>query len=170
MAKAYQLTSDPFYVNGSITESAADTYTQEEISLPLDSLNREGILVHAVYFTSSEPSAVAGLQTAVSCQLTATSKTGLVGANDANLIAKRESIITGGVAEFSGPHIHDFVGDSAPYQVSDNLGLIATDNVFFAIKGNNNGTVKNAQFRMVCSRIKLSADAYAALVTNELSS
>ncbi len=170
MAKAYTISSDPFYVNGSITESAADTFTQTEISLPLDSLNREGVLVHAVYFTSSEPTANLGLQTAVSVQVTTTSQTGLVGANSANLLAKRESIITGGAAEFSGPHIHDFVGDSAPYQVSDNLGIVATDNVFLGIKGNNNGTVKNAQMRMVCSRIKLSADAYAALVTNELSS
>ena len=170
MAKAYTLTSDPFYVNGNVTESAGSTYTQTEVSLPLDSLNREGVIVHAFYFTSSEPESVANLQTAVTCQLTTTSKAALVGANDANLIAKRESIITGGAAEFSGPHIHDFVGDSAPYQISDNLGLIATDNVFFAIQGNNNAAAKNAQFRMVASSIKLSADAYAALVTNELSS
>ena len=170
MAKAYTITSDPFYVNGSITEDVADTYKQSEISLPLDSLNREGIIVHAVYFTSSEPTSVPLTQTAVTVQLSTTSQTAIVGANSANLLAKRESILVGGVAEFSGPHIHDFIGDSAPYTVADNLGLVATDNVFFAIKGNNNGVVKNGQFRMVCSRIKMSADAYAALVTNELSS
>ena len=170
MAKAYTITSDPFFVNGNVTETAADTYTQEEISLPLDSLNREGILVHAVYWTTSDPSRVVNALSDIRCQLTSTSKTGIVGANDANLISRREIVITGGAAEFSGPHIVDFVGSESPYQVSDNLGLIATDNVFLAVEGRNQTLPRTAQFRMVCSRIKLSADAYAALVTNELSS
>ncbi|GAG90935.1 unnamed protein product, partial [marine sediment metagenome] len=38
------------------------------------------------------------------------------------------------------------------------------------IDSRNQTLVRGAQFRMVCSRIKMSADAYAALVTNELSS
>ena len=53
MAKAYKVISDQFFVNGSITESGANTYTEQEVSLPLDSLNQEGVLVHAVYFTST---------------------------------------------------------------------------------------------------------------------
>jgi len=170
MAKAYKITSDPFFVNGSITETGANTFSELEVSLPLDSLNQEGVLVHAVYFTMSEPDNVPATQTAVSVQVTATSKTALVNANDANLLAKRESITTGGAGEFSGPHIVDFIGSQAPYAISDNLGLIATDNVHFGIRGNNNTVAKSANFRMVCSRIKLEAAAYAALVTNELSS
>ena len=170
MAKAYTITSDPFFVNGNLTESALNTFTEAEISLPLDSLNREGILVHAVYWTVTDPSRVAGLLSDIRCQVTATSKTGIVGANDANLISRRETTIVGGAAEFSGPHIVDLVGSEAPYQVSDNLGLIATDNVFLGVEGRNQTVTASASFRMVCSRIKLSADAYAALVTNELSS
>ena len=170
MAKAYTITSDPFFVNGSITETGANTYSQSQISLPLDSLNQEGILVHAVYFTSSEPELVPNQRTAVTLEVTSTSKTGLIGANDANLVARRQLFISGGAAEFSGPHVVDFIGSEAPYQVADNLMVIATDDVFFAIKGSNNTAAANGQFRMVCSRIKLSASAYAALVTNELSS
>jgi hypothetical protein len=75
MAKAYKVTSDPFFVNGNVTESAGNTYTQQEISLPLDSLNQEGVLVHAVYFTGSEPDRVAGLSSFLDFQVTATSKT-----------------------------------------------------------------------------------------------
>lgn len=170
MAKAYTVTSDPFYVNGNLTESAANTYTETEISLPLDSLNREGVIVHAVYFIGDEPDAVAATRTFITMQLTSTSKTSMVGANDANLLARRETILQGGAAEFSGPHHIDFIGEQGPYSESDNLGLIATDNVFFAVRGANNAAAKSGTFRMVCSRIKLSADAYAALVTNELSS
>jgi hypothetical protein len=165
-----EVRGDPFFVNGNITMSAPDTYTQTEISLPLDSLNREGVLVHAVYFTADEPERIVNSVSTVTCQLTATSKTALVGANDANLIGRKQTYITGGAAEFSGPHVVDLIGDQAPYSTDDNLMIIATDNVFFALNSVAQVAVKSGQFRMVCSRIKLSADAYAALVTNELSS
>jgi hypothetical protein len=170
MPKAYKITSDPFFVNGSVTETGANTFTQTEISLPLDSLNQEGILVHAVYFESSSPELVPGLSSRVNLQVTATNKTALVGANDANLIAQRTLVTSGGAAEFSGPHVIDFIGQDAPYQESDNLMIVATDNVFFAIQCANQGAAKSGTFRMVCSRVKLDAAAYAALVTNELSS
>ena len=53
MAKAYKITSDPFFVNGNLTLETANagTFEQTQISITLDSLNQEGILVHAVYWT-----------------------------------------------------------------------------------------------------------------------
>jgi len=170
MAKAYTVTSDPFYINGSVTESGANTYTEIQISAPLDSLNREGLLVHAVYFTGSTPDLVPGATSRIDLQVTTTSKTGIVNANDANLLAQREAITSGGVAEFSGPHIKDMVANTDSFSSDMQLGIVATDDLYLAILGANQGSAKNGQCRIVCSRIKLSADAYAALVTNELSS
>ena len=171
MAKAYKVTSDPFYINASVTESAADTFTQVQISAPLDSLNREGLLVHAAYFSGQEPERLVNAISQVKMQVTSTSKTAIVGANDANLIASQQKTITGGAAEFGGLTVVDQIGSNAPYQVSDNLGLVATDDLFFAIEGVGGQTAaKQAQVRLVCSRVELTADAYAALVTNELSS
>lgn len=170
MAKAFQITSDPFFVNGNVTTDVAGTFTQTQISLPLDSLNQEGILVHAAYFTSSEPDNTPNTLSSVNLQVTSTSKTAMVGANDANLIAKRQMFVNGGAAEFSGPHVQDLIGATGPYQESDNLGLVATDDLFFACFAFGNAAAKSGQVRLVCSRIKLTASAYAALVTNELSS
>ena len=170
MARAYKVTSDPFYINGNVTESGANTYTEVQISAPLDSLNREGLLIHAVYFTTSQPDRVPALTSIVECQVTSTSKSDIVAANDANLLAYRESIISGGAAEFSGPHIHDMVANTDSYSPDANLGIVATDDLFLAVRGFNQAVAKNAQVRIVASRIQLSADAYAALVTNELSS
>ncbi len=170
MAKAYTITSDPFYVNGNLTQTAIDGFESLEISLPLDSLNREGVIVHAVYFSSSEPSLVPNAYSQMWMQLTSTQKADIVNANDANLIARQEKCVIGGGAEFSGPQVFDLVASNEPYQVVDNLGLIATDNVWLAINSVNQTAHKSVYFRMVCSRIKMSADAYAALVTNELSS
>jgi len=175
MAKAYTVTSDPFFVNGNLDlpGAAAGTFAQTQISLPLDSLNREGVLVHAVYWTSGDVSFSGNFNaySRIQMQLTSTSKTTMVGANDANLIARREVVVVGGAAEFDGPHIIDFIGEEGPYSEDDNLMIIATDDVFLGgLKTANQTGDDNVQFRMVCSRIKLSADAYAALVTNELSS
>ena len=170
MAAAYKITSDPFFVNGNLTQSAIDTYTQLEISLPLDSLQQEGILVHAVYWTSAEPSSFPNGQSKINMQLASTSQTGIINANAANLISRRELTITGGALEFSGPHVLDMIGSTAPYQTADNLMLIATDNVFLGVDSLNQAAVKAVFFRMVCSRIKLTSSAYAAMVTNELSS
>jgi len=169
MPKAYTVTSDPFYVGGRVVQSAADTYTELEISLPLDSLNQEGIIVHAVYFSGDEPELQAG-KSLISGQVTSTSKTAIVGTNDANLLAVQQKFITGGAAEFSGPHIIDVVASNEPFQVSDNLGLVATDNLFFGIDSDLQANPKAMNVRIVCSRIKLTASAYAALVTNELNS
>ena len=171
MAKAYTVTSDPFYINGSVTETGPDTFTEVQITAPLDSLNREGLIVHAAYFSGQEPERIPDATSQVKLQVTTTSKTAIVGANDANLLAAQQKTITGGTAEFGGLQIVDMVGSNNPYQVSDVLGIVATDDLFFGIEGvGGQSFAKSAQVRLVCSRIKLSADAYAALVTNELSS
>jgi len=102
MAKAYTITSDPFFVNGNLTltGATAGNFAQTEISLPLDSLNQEGILVHAVYWTSSDVTFATHVNaySRIQMQCTATSKTSMVGANDANLIARREVVVIGGAA------------------------------------------------------------------------
>lgn len=175
MAKAYTITSDPFYVNGNLSLTAADAgnFAETEISLPLDSLNREGIIVHAVYWTSSDVSFGGNVNaySRIQMQLSSTTKDSMIGSNDANLIARREIVITGGAAEFSGPHVIDLVGTTEPYQSDDVMAIVATDNLFLGgIMTSNQASDKSVQFRAVCSRVKLTADAYAALVTNELSS
>jgi len=170
MPAAYKISSDPFFVNGNVTETVVNTFTTQEISLPLDSLNQEGILVHGVYFTGSEPDRVPNASTFVDMQLTATAKTSMVNANDANLIGYTQKITTGGAAEFSGPHVIEMIGSQSPYQLADNLMLVATDNLFLSVKGVANTNLKGCSVRVVCSRVKLTASAYAALVTNELSS
>lgn len=170
MAKAYTITSDPFFINGNTTETGVDTYTQLQISAPLDSLNQEGLLIHAVYFSGDEPGQIPNAASSVFYQLTSTSKTGRVGVNDANLISGQQKIISGGAAEFSGPHLVDLVGSNDAYQVTDNLMVVATDDLFLAVQGANQTAPRSVAVRIVCSRIKLTASAYAALVTNELSS
>jgi hypothetical protein len=170
MAKAYTITSDPFYINGNVTETAADTFTEIQISAPLDSLNREGLLIHAVYFSGNEPARVLNAESSVFYQLTSVSKSARVFVNDANLIGAQQKIVYGGAAEFSGPHLVDLLGSNDPYHVDDVLAIVATDDLFLAVQGFGQTAARTCQVRIVASRIKLSADAYAALVTNELSS
>ena len=175
MSDASTVNSDLWFVNGSLTLSAANagTFAQQQISLPLDSLDQEGILVHAAYWTSSDVDCGgnANAYSRIQMQVTSTSKTGMVGSTDANLIARRAIVVIGGAAEFSGPHVIDLLGEEGPYQADDNFMIIATDDAFLGgITTSNQTTDKCVLVRLVCSRIKLSASAYSALVTNELSS
>lgn len=66
MANAYKITSDPFFINGNISETAADTFTQLSISAPLDSLNQEGLLIHAVYFSGDDPARAPNAESSIS--------------------------------------------------------------------------------------------------------
>jgi len=171
MPKGYKITSDPFYVNGSVTMTALNTPAQTTISLPLSAIDREGVIIHAIYFTSGLPERQLAVASIVEMQVTTTSKTQIVNANDANLLAHREIVTSGGAAEFSGPHVVDMILNTDSWSDEVSLGIVATDNCFLMIDTQNQlAALPGVQCRIVCSRIRMESGVYAALVTNELTS
>ena len=62
MVKGLKRTSANLNIGGTVTESAANTYTEEEVSLPLSSLDREVFVVVAAWVDSGEPSMIPGTQ------------------------------------------------------------------------------------------------------------
>ena len=83
----FKKTSDLIAVSFGVTESAANTYTQEEIALQLDVLNNEIFVVLAVDLDPGSPDATAGADSSISCQVTSTSQTGNVQLDNTNCIA-----------------------------------------------------------------------------------
>ena len=123
------------------------------------------------YFTSGLPERQLGVSSIVEMQLTTTSKTGIVNANDANLLAHREIVTLGGGAEFSGPHVVDMILNTDSWSAEVSLGIVATSDVFLMIDTDNQvAALPSVQCRIVASRIKMESSVYAALVTNELTS
>lgn len=163
----FKKTSDLIAISYGVTESAANTYTQEEIALQLDVLNNEIFVVLAIDINVTPPDAIAATNTATGSSVTSTSQTALANLSNTNCLATSRDFIQaagfadGGVA-FSRAALESYTGDL------DYLGLIATNNFFVQIVGTNNGTAKGVEGRVWGYRAKADAQTYAALVQSEV--
>lgn len=148
-------------------ETAPNTFTQSQVDLNLSPLDREVFVVLAVNLDPASPDALAATDTSVQTSLTTTSQTGIVGLGDANCLAASTNIIRaagfvdGGVA-------FQALGIETPPATMEYIGIIATNDFFVQLKGNNNGATKSVQGKLYGYRAVASADIYAALVQSEV--
>ena len=160
-------TSEPIAVSFELTESAANTFTQEEIALQLDVLNNEVALVYAIDLDLESPDALAGVDTRVTANLCSTSQTGTVGLGNSNCLAQgRKDIRAGGFVD--GGVGFTRAADSTPVGQVEYIGIIATNNFFVSITGANNAVPKTLSGRIWLARAKATADTYSALVQSEV--
>ena len=154
-------------VGFSVTESAANTYTQEQVDLNLSPLDREVFVVLAINMDSTFPDAIAATNTSVACQVTSTSQTGIVTLQDANCLSRLTNTIEaagfvdGGVG-FTSQSLE------TPPSTLEYIGIIATNDFFVGIEGLNNTGLSQVAGKMYGYRAVASADIYAALVQSEV--
>jgi len=163
----FKKTSDLIAVSFGNTESAPNTYTQEEIALQLDVLNNEIFVVLAIDLNPAAPDAIAATDTAMSAQVTSTSQTGITGLGNTNTLAISERVISAAGFVDSGVGFSHFSGET-PSAMLDYIGLIATNNFFFGLKGNANNVAKSGSGRVWGYRARADASTYAALVQSEV--
>jgi hypothetical protein len=163
----FKKTSDLIAVSFGVTESAANTYTQEEIALQLDVLNNEIFVVLAVDLDPGSPDATAGADSSISCQVTSTSQTGNVQLDNTNCIAHTSKAIRGAGYVDSGVGFTQ-TGLLTPPANIDYIALIATNNFFVGINGAGNGGAKTVNGRVWGYRARADASTYAALVQSEV--
>ena len=87
MASALKRSSETIAIGFSVTESAANTFTQGSVDLNLDPLNNEVFVVSAINLDPFAASAVAGVDTRVQSALTTTRQTTMPTLADANCMA-----------------------------------------------------------------------------------
>ena len=163
----FKETSDLVAISFSLEESAANTFTQEEIALQLDVLNNEIAVVYAIDLDLTSPDAIAATDTQVTGAVTSTSRTTMPGLGDSNCLAQaRKDIRAAGMLDsgvgFQRAAESTYTG-AVPY-----IGLIATNNFFVQIQGANNGFAKNCSGRLWMKRAKADASTYAALTQSEV--
>jgi hypothetical protein len=164
---ALKVTSDPIAVSFDLAESAANTFTQEEIALQLDVLNNEVALVYAIDLDLESPDAIAATDTRVTANLTSTSQTATVGLGNSNCLAQgRKDIRAGGFVD--GGVGFTRAADSTPVGDVPYIGIIATNNFFVSITGANNAAPKSLSGRIWLARAKADGATYAALVQSEV--
>ena len=74
---ALKKTSEVIVIGASITESAANTFTQQAVDLQLNPLDNEVFVVQAINLDVASPDALAATDTASKLSLTTTSQTAI---------------------------------------------------------------------------------------------
>jgi hypothetical protein len=166
---ALKKSSETVTISATVTESAANTFTQTTVPLPLSPLDKEVFVVTMINLDPDAPDSVVGTSTDVNVSIT-TTNTGGVGtiANSQVMASARSQIIcNGGMTADGGiPFVREDPLASDPN--SGYIGIIATDDFFLNIIGTNNGNVKSCRARLYGYRAKADASTYAALVQSEL--
>jgi len=161
-----KITSDPIQISFGLTESAANTYTQEQISLQLDVLNNEVFLVYAVDLNVSPPNALAQTDTEAKAAISSTSRTTMGTLSSPNVLAtSRLSIQAGGFTD-GGVAFDQQAGETYPAAM-DYVGIISTNNFFVSIEGRGNLDTRSLVGRVYGARARVDAATYAALVQSE---
>jgi hypothetical protein len=163
----FKRTSDLIAISFGNTEAAPNTFLEEEIALQLDVLNNEIFVVLAVDLNPAAPDAIAATDTAMTAQVSSTSQTAIKSLSDTNILAISERVITAAGFVDGGVGFSHFSGET-PATMLDYIGLIATNNFFFGIKGSNNANAKGASGRLWGYRARADASTYAALVQSEV--
>lgn len=163
----FKKTSETIAISFGLTETAPNTFIQEEIALQLDVLNNEIFVVLAVDLDLTSPNAIAATDTSVTGSLCVTSQTGVQGLDNTNCLAQASKAIRaagfvdGGVA-------FQRAADSTYTGMVDYIGLIATNNFFVQVAGANNLQARGVTGRVWGYRARADASTFSALVQSEV--
>jgi hypothetical protein len=166
MPAGLKQTSSVVPIGFSVTETAANTFTQTQVDLNLSPLDREVFVVLAINLDAGPPDLVAATNTATKVRLTTTSQTAIQNLQNSNVLSALSQFIIadpvqGGVG-FTSQALE------TPPSTLEYIGIIATNDFFVQIEGTSNTAAKGASGKMYGYRAVASADIYAALVQSEV--
>lgn len=167
MPKGLKETSSLIEIGFSITESGANTFTQNRVDLQLNPLDNEVFVVYAVNLDPFAPDAVAGANSSVLSSLTSTSQTGVANLSDSNCIANANLLIRAAGFADAGVPFSTGAGET-PATTLDYLSIISTNDFFIQVQGTGNAAAKGMSGRMYGVRARADASIYAALVQSEV--
>lgn len=167
MPKGLKETSSTVAIGFSVSETAANTFTEASVDLNLDPLNNEVFVVQAVDMTLGAPDAIAATDTNMLASLTTTSQTAVATLANANCLAiaanqiRASGFVDGGVAFAQTP-------TESPGTILEYVGIIATNDFFVQVKGTNNAIAHSLSGKLYGYRARADASVYAALVQSEV--
>lgn len=167
MPAGLKRTSSQLMISEKKQESAANTFTQEQVNLPLNTLDREVFVVTAVDIDCSAPDVDAALNSQVAVSVSTTSRTSVGTIADSQVLAVKYRDIKRGAGVGDIVAFEGSFGETAPGDI-EYVGIIATEDFFIQIDGTNNASAKFANVRLFGYRATANADIYSALVQNEL--
>ena len=168
MPKGLKMTSSQIVISGSVTETAPNTFTQAEVDLQLNVLDREVFVVTAVDLDGGVPDGIAATNTRVQMSLSTTNRATIGEISDSNVVSavasfSRAAGFVDATAAYMTQHPDSPTGASLDY-----VAIIATNDFFVQILGTNNAAAKVGNFRMWGYRAVADAATFAALTQSEL--
>ena len=167
MPKGLKQTSSLVAVSARVEESAANTYTQEQISLDLDPLNKEVFVVLACDLNPQFPDAISGANTSVQGCVSTTSRNTMGFIEDSNVLASASTAIRADGFTDGGVGFTQQALETPPATL-EYIGIIATNDFFLSVEGTANGGAKAIGCRLWGYRAVADASIYAALVQSEV--
>ncbi len=167
MVKGLKQTSGPITISFALAEQAANTFTEGQINLQLNVLDREVFVVTGTNLDVSPPEAIAGVNTRTRGSLSTTSRASIGDLADNNVIAQsRDDIRAAGFVD-SGVGFSQAWGESPAIGMSY-LAVIATNDFFVQVEGNGNVGQQFMNGKLYGYRAIADADTFAALTQSEL--
>jgi len=164
----FKKTSNTLVISSSVTETAANTFTQAQNTLALDPLNQEVFVIQAINIDVSEPQSVAGSTTRTAGSVSTTSRTALGSISDNNVIAVGRDTIVQNAGSIAGNSFSRNANETYQAQGLEYIGIIATDDFFLQVEGANNTAAGTLAVKIYGFRAKMDAAGYAAMVQSEL--
>ena len=166
MPKGLKETSSLITISQSFTESAPDTFTQERVDLQLNPLDNEVFVVMAIDINAASPDLNANLSSATFCSVSTTTRATIGSIGDSNVLGvAQKDIKNDGV---SAVGFQQLSPETPTASALEYVGIIATNDFFIQILGNNNLIPKACQVRLYGYRARADASTYAALVQSEM--
>lgn len=165
MPTGLKQTSSIVSIGFSVAESAPNTFTQGSVDLNLSPLDREVFVVLACNLDPESPDMVAPLNSLTNCSLTTTSQTAVANLGNSNCISVANERIRADAVMAVGFQTQAL---ETPPSTLEYIGIIATNDFFVQVQGNNNLGSKGVSGKVYGYRAMATADIYAALVQSEV--
>lgn len=167
MPKGLKQTSSVVPIGFSVTESAANTFTQQSVDLNLSPLDNEVFVVLAINMDPCTPDAIAATDTATRAALTSTSQSTVVNLGNSNCLAIGQSHIK--AANFADGGVgFQTAGIETPPANLEYIGIIATNDFFVSVEGEGNLNARCVSGKVYGYRARAESAIYAALVQSEV--
>ena len=167
MPKGLKQSSSLIIIGASVTESAANTFTQNRVDLQLNPLDNEVFVVTGINIDASVPDGIAGADTRTSMAVTTTSQTAFPSLAATSCLARKSLNIQAAGFVDGGVAFEEMAGDTPPASL-DYIGLIATNDFFLQVQGTGNAVAKSGAVKVYGYRATADAATYAALVQSEV--
>ena len=166
MPKGLKQTSSLIMISGNITESAADTFTNEKVDLQLNALDNEVFVVQSIDLSLGLPDMKIDTVSSTELTLSATQRTNVGSLANSNVMAfLRTSIANNGD---TSAVFQETKGGETPPANMDYIYILATPDFYANIVGTGNANAKTGSFRVYGYRARADAATYAALVQSEV--